>query len=173
MKVVHIAGISGVGKSFVCDRLTGANPRVKCIDLDSFFQKHHGMAWERLENEIGKARAANNDDILILNGMHRIPFRCDLRIVLVSADMGKTYREYMLRNLDAIVSNEKRIRRIMRASDVEQMQGRIVGALWANFDIVQTFEDYQKEAGQYNRSMRKRGYVTATQKEAQTLVSKM
>ena len=136
MKVVHLAGSSGVGKSFVCARTV--SKRIKCLDMDGFFKRHHDKAWKRLEAEVEKVRATGGVDVLVMAGMHELQIPCDARI-LVSADAEETDRAYLLRNLDAIVTHADRIRRVMkRTKDVNEMQDRVVEALWTNFDITQT-----------------------------------
>lgn len=172
MLVVHVAGMTGVGKTYLCSQIGGAKcSRVECHDLDDLVRRFGRPSSPAFRAELSRIVNAAGPDggdkaaLVILVGGVSVPkdvVRLDHRIVLTVPETlrGVTYRRMLLRNLDNVIRYKDRIEEIVRSTrtPVDRILPRIYG-LAINTRIEYAFDDYSRWIDDTVRDYKKRGYV--------------
>ena len=158
--VVHVAGMTGVGKTFLCTRIGPT-----CHDLDDIARRHAGTGRAYVAELLRLTTHAATTPLVVLVGSFSVPKRVhvDHRIVLTvpARQRAATYRRMLLRNLDNVVAHRERIAAIVRAAPVGQIQRQLSG-LAINTGLGYDFDSYVRWVDQAARDHGKHGYVPMT-----------
>lgn len=108
MVVVHVDGVQGAGKSFLCGKLAARG--VLCVDTDSF------MHLPTREARAFVQRTVRENAHVVFAGMTADIPQADLRFFIRLDDPFETYKRLMLRELAKIVASEAAVRAHIRAA---------------------------------------------------------
>lgn len=131
--IIHVEGIPGSGKSYICSQLKG----VTCIDIDDIvaeaykkardskylkMQIHNDTfphAWDKetvLIRERYMQESKDNDKPLVLVGIDSTA-EPDIGFFIKIDDLEATYRRYMIRELNKILNNKTAIKDIIEKTE--------------------------------------------------------
>jgi hypothetical protein len=123
--IIHIDGVQGSGKSYLCSKLKN----IKCIDTDDISKEAYDIIedsqkttkkiertmknLEKISNNIIKEYITSNKIIVFVGMTAKIPNPTHKFFIKIT-DFTTVYKRLLLRELDKIVKNEKKIKTVIK-----------------------------------------------------------
>jgi hypothetical protein len=187
--IIHIDGMPGAGKSYICTKITRAD--CVCIDTDDIvlYSKNYvdsligtSKAMPRTFNSLLKVQKKKVDELITKhtkNGIKIIifvgvPFMTNTalndanpRYFIKLDDIGAIYRRVFLRETDKIVRKYDKIKKSIseKKMEEEELDDMVLRATNLALNYPPEFTDYQKLYKHKLARARKNNYKIATQDE--------
>lgn len=175
--IVHISGVQGSGKTYICEKIS-KNKKIVCIDTDDIMYQtfnhieNNGLPQNnRTFNKIEKRIKAeyikqNQGKIIVFSGMTvEIP-EADQKYFIKIDDLGSVFKRLMLRELEKIYQNYNQIKKVIKSSkDIENLGLEIENAAKLGVSFPTHFQEFKRDYESMTKKMIKKGYQVKTQKE--------
>jgi cytidylate kinase len=127
MTVIHIDGVQGSGKSYVCSKLKN----IICIDTDDIISEttqiihHHKLPntlseRKKITSKLVQSYIEKHDKIVFV-GMTLVIPNPTYKFFIKITDLKYSYKRLLLRELDKIMHHSKEIKKHIHDTDAEDM----------------------------------------------------
>ena len=142
--IIHIEGVQGSGKSYICSKIASSN--VKCIDIDDVDLeiKNYidslvgtskemprnmdslGIVWKTKLDDIIEHETKLGKKIIVIVGVKRIYMKdtaldnASYKFFIKLDDLKKIYRRVFIRETDKILENGNKIKEIINNSKIDE-----------------------------------------------------
>jgi adenylate kinase family enzyme len=184
--IIHIDGVQGSGKSWLCNKLLKLN-NIVCIDTDDInklaldeLQKDKNFAKIRnvksatkklaikmisIRDELIQLYGNKDDKLLIFAGMTLPIINADLKYFIKITKFEDTYRKLMFREFTKFFDNKREIFKIIKNDDVKFVNFNIEQLTNISVNIPISYEDFLNDYTERLNDAKKNGYQPCSQKD--------
>ena len=171
--IIHIVGIPGSGKSYICSKIKN----VLCVDTDDIWYEAIGLmknfksdkAHSDIIKQLVKQYIDNNNIIVFVGSTVKIP-NPTYKFFIKITDFDKTYKRFVIRELDKIYSNYNEIKKYVISTDPYDTYVQTKFRLTTSFPL--TYNEYIMTYNKLLDETHKDNYILKTQEQIMKILSK-
>jgi hypothetical protein len=177
--IIHIDGVQGSGKSYICSKIKNIKCSIKCIDTDDIMKEainiietsqNTNNKMPRTIKQLDKIKKQIVDyyikkyDNIIFAGITVTIINPDYKFFIKITDFSNVYKRLLLRELNKIIKNKNKIiKHITMEDDPKEIEIQRIADLSLRFPF--EYDSFIKDYKERLKEAKNKKYVIKTQEE--------
>ena len=178
--IIHIDGIQGSGKSYLCSKI-----KMKCVDTDKIIDKAYILIEKsqttankmprtmnqirKISNNLIKNYIEKNKNIVFVGMTTQIP-NVDKKYFIKIIDFDIVFKRLVIRGLDKIIKSEKKIKNEIKKMD-NPKNNHIQRFAKMSVKFPPSYDEFMDDYKERVKTAKKEGYILKTQDQLIDLIN--